>query len=248
VIAFSPVEMPSSLDEFERHVIVCGAGRTGAHVVNELVATRTPCVVIDTDAERIERLREDLPEVGFILGDATEDETLAEAGIARAAGIVASLAEDKDNLYITLSARTTNPSLRIIAKGVETSSEPKLRRAGADRVVSPNAIGGMRLASEILRPNVVEFLDLMLRDPEHVLRIEEATVSPRSSVVGRSIGTVGLRKICDVLIVSARLPGGKYAFNPGAELVLEPGLTLIVLGERAEIVKLRVAVGDRPEG
>lgn len=240
--------MPESSLKLERHVIVCGAGRTGGHVVAEMVATRTPCVVIDADPERLVPIRERHGEqVVCITGDATEDATLTEAGIARAAGVVAALTDDRDNLYVTLSARSANPRLRIIAKCVDGGAEAKLRRAGADRVVAPNAIGGMRLASEILRPNVAEFLDLMLRDPEHVMRIEEATVAPGSRVAGRSIGAVGLRKLCDVLVVAARMPGGCFTFNPGAELVLEPGLTLIVLGERDEVQKLRAAVTQRSE-
>jgi voltage-gated potassium channel len=235
--------MTSDFSRLERHVIVCGAGRTARHVIDELAATRTPCVVIDRDPERIERMREHHPTMALIVGDATEDETLVEAGIERAAGIVAALGEDKDNVYITLTARGVSPTLRIVAKAIDPGTEPKLRRAGADRVVTPNHIGGMRLASEILRPNVVEFLETMLRDPELVLRIEEATVAPRSSVMGKTIGAVNLRKVCDVLIVAARLPDGHYTFNPGAELVLETGLTLIVLGERDEVAKLRLAVG-----
>jgi voltage-gated potassium channel len=234
--------MRKGLEHFERHVIVCGAGRTGSHVINELLATRTPCVVIDQDAERIARLREDHPVLGAVEGDATEDETLLAAGIDRAFGIVAALSEDKDNVYVTLTARSANPALRIVAKVMDAATEPKLRRAGADAVVGPNEIGGMRLAGDMLRPNVVEFLDLMMTHAEYVLRIEEATVAEESSVAGRTIGSINLRKACDVLVLAARLPNGTYRFNPGAELVLERGLTLIVLGEREEVAKLRAVV------
>ena len=234
--------MRKGLEQFERHVIVCGAGRTGAHVINELIATRTPCVVIDQDHDRLERLRADNPDIGLIEGDATEDQTLVAAGIARAYGVVAALSEDKDNVYVTLSARSANPALRIVAKVMDSATAPKLRRAGADAVVGPNEIGGMRLAGHMLRPNVVEFLDLMITHSENVLRIEEATVDDTSPVAGKTIGSIHLRRTCDVLVLAARLPDGTYRFNPGAELVLERGLTLIVLGEREEVAKLRHVV------
>lgn len=234
--------MRREIDALKNHIIVCGIGRTGLHVMDEFRATRTPCVVIDADEHRLAGLFEERPDMLYIVGDATEDDTLTDAGITRARGIVAALPDDKDNLYITLTARSLNPALRILAKGVEPSAEPKLRKAGADKVISPNLIGGLRLASEMIRPNVTEFLDIMLRDPTHVLRIEEATVTPASPVVGRTLREAGLRAIADVLVVAVRAPSGRYTFNPGAEQMLEPGLVLIVLGEMREIQKLRAAM------
>lgn len=234
--------MTKSVDTMQHHVIVCGIGRTGRHVLDELRATRTPFVCVDSDGEKMNRLAEEIPGIVYIIGDATEDEVLEAAGIRRARGVVAALTDDKENLYVTLSARSLNPSLRIIAKAVETTAEAKLRKAGADKVVSTNMIGGMRIASEMIRPNVTEFLDIMLRDPEHVLRIEETQVTEKSPVVGRTLGEASLRKVCDVLIVAVRSKEGRYKFNPGAEQVLQPGSTLIVLGEHTEIGKLRSAV------
>jgi voltage-gated potassium channel len=234
--------MRKSVDTMQHHVIVCGIGRTGRHVLDELRATRTPFVCVDSDAEKMNRIAEEIPGIVYIIGDATEDEVLEAAGIRRARGVVAALTDDKENLYVTLSARSLNPSLRIIAKAVETTAEAKLRKAGADKVVSTNMIGGMRIASEMIRPNVTEFLDIMLRDPEHVLRIEETQVTEKSPVAGRTLGEAALRKVCDVLIVAVRSKEGRYKFNPGAEQVLQPGSTLIVLGEHTEIGKLRSAV------
>ncbi|MFO0630153.1 MAG: potassium channel protein [Polyangiales bacterium] len=239
---FQRNKMKKAIDRLERHVIVCGLGRSGDHAASELRATRTPFVVIDSDEERLRRAHALDPDLLYIVGDATEDGVLHSAGIDRAFGVVAALSDDKDNLYVTLTARSLNASLRIISKCVEATAEPKLMKAGADKVVSPNRIGGMRMASEMIRPNVTEFLDLMLRDPKHVLRIEEARVSASASCAGRTIGEAGLRRICDVLVVAIRSEDGDYRFNPGAEQVLKPGSTLIVLGERSEIAKLRVAV------
>ncbi len=235
--------MRRKIENLENHVIVCGIGRTGTHTIEELLTTRTPCVAVDTDRERMEKLLETFPDLHYVVGDATEDDTLRAAGIERARGLVAALTDDKENLYITLSARAANPKLRIVTKGIELSAEPKLRRAGADRVVSPNMIGGLRLASEVIRPHVVEFLDLMMRDPEHVLRIEQAVVSEQSEVRDKKLGEIGLRRTCDVLVIAVVGLDGKRSFNPGADHVVVAGSTLIVLGERSEIEKLRAAVG-----
>jgi voltage-gated potassium channel len=234
--------MRKSIEALSGHVIVCGVGRTGHHVVHELRATRTAFVCIDSNVERLERLRHEAPDILYVVGDATEDAVLTSAGILRASGVIAALSDDKENLYITLTARALNASLRIIAKAVDHSAEAKLRKAGADKVVSTNMIGGMRIASEMIRPSVTEFLDIMLRDPGHVLRIEETLVTEKSPYAGKTLGTAAIRKACDVLIVAVRGVDGKYRFNPGAEQLLSPGSTLIVLGEHEEIAKLRAAV------
>jgi voltage-gated potassium channel len=239
---FQRNRMRKAIDRMSGHVIVCGAGRTGSQVINELRLTQTPFVAVDVSEESLRALHREHPEMLYFVGDAAEDATLQAAGIERALGLVAALSSDPENLYITLSARGLNPSLRIIAKAIESGAEPKLRKAGADKVVSTNRIGGMRLASEMIRPNVTEFLDIMLRDPKHVLRIEEATVTPGSEVANRTLGQAALRKICDVLVVAVRAEDGTYRFNPGAEELLTPGSTLIVLGERGEVAKLRAAV------
>ncbi len=242
---FRQRRMSKTIDHLSGHVIVCGVGRTGQHVIEELHATHTPFVAVDSDAEKLRRLHDQYEKGGrfhYVVGDATDDDVMRAAGIARAKGLVSALDDDKANLFATLTARSLNPTLRIIAKMLDAGTEPKMRRAGADKVVSPNIIGGMRLASEMIRPNVTEFLDQMLHAPEHVLRIEEAVVGKGSVAADKTLGSVGLRKICDVLVVAVRSADGKYRFNPGAETLLEPGATLIVLGERTEIVRLRAAV------
>lgn len=234
--------MRKGIENLKNHVIVCGAGRTGMHVIGELRATRTPFIAIDTDLTRLEHAADERPGMTYLKGDATEDEVLLEAGIARARGVVAALSDDRDNLYVTLTARSLNPSLRIIARAIDPTAEPKLRKAGADGVVSTHVIGGTRLASEMIRPQVTAFLDIMLRDPEHTLRIEEVAIPEKSVMAGRSLATVNLRKLADVLVVAIRSPDGKYKFNPGADQSLTPGATLIVLGELHEIEALRKAV------
>lgn len=239
---FQRGRMRKVIDTMQDHVIVCGVGRTGMHIVEELYHCRQPFVAVDTDVARLKRLQRERPGLTFLVGDATEDDVLLGAGITRARGVVAALADDQANLYTTLTARSLNPSLRIVAKAVDHSAGPKLLRAGADKVVSTNHIGGLRLASEMIRPNVTEFLDMMLRDPKHVLRIEEALVQPGASLAGKTLAEAGIRRVADVLVVALRGADGQYHFNPGAETVLRVGSTLIVLGEREEIARLRAAV------
>lgn len=241
---FQRGRMRKVIDAMQDHVIVCGVGRTGLHIVEEMYSCRQPFVAVDTDVARLKRLQRERSGMTFLVGDATEDEVLVAAGIARARGIVAALPDDQANLYATLTARSLNPSLRIVAKAVEHSAGPKLLRAGADKVVSTNHIGGLRLASEMIRPNVTEFLDMMMRDPKHVLRIEEALVKPGGLLAGKTLGAAGIRKVADVLVVALRDADGNYRFNPGAETPLREGSTVIVLGERDEILRLRAALAS----
>ena len=229
-----------AISSMRDHIIVCGAGTTGIHVIEELIATKTPFIVVDADVDRVDYLISHLDSKFLhVIGDATEDDILLEAGIERAQGIVTALSSDKDNLFVTITARQMNSELRIIARSREVSSAGKMKRAGADSVVSPNLIGGLRMVSEMIRPEVTQFLDLMLRDKEKTLRIEEAIVPEGSPVVGRQLSDTEIRKITQLLVVAIRTPRGDYHYNPGPGFVLEAGSTLIVLGEMKEVLNLR---------
>jgi voltage-gated potassium channel len=229
-----------ALRELKGHIIVCGAGTTGIHVIEELQATDTPFVVVETTAERIEWIASHLgTSFLHLIGDATDDTVLLQAGIERAQGVVTTLSSDKDNLFVTITARQLNPNLRIVARSREASATNKMMRAGADSVVSPNLIGGMRMVSEMIRPKVVQFLDLMLRDKDKTLRIEEAIVPQGSAVAGQSLADANLRKITEALVIAARAPDGSYKYHPGPDYVLQPGAVLIVLGEISDVGKLR---------
>src|SRR5262249_30853359 len=143
-------KMERSLDQIRDHIIVCGVGTTGEHVVEELIWTKWPLVAIDTDPARLAKLQElSVETIPTGVGDATEDDVLERAAIRRARGIVAALTDDKDNLFVVVSARQLNPALRIIAKGVDVAASEKLKRAGADSVVNPAFIGGVRMVSEM---------------------------------------------------------------------------------------------------
>ena len=222
--------MRKSIDALDGHYIVCGTGTTGEHIVRELLATRRPFVAIDDSEERVRRLEERLGvELTAVIGDATEDATLEAAGIDRATGLAACIAADKDNLIVTVSARLLNPRLRIICRGIAEGIADKIIKAGADAVVSPNQIGGLRMVSEMVRPHVVSFLDIMLRDKEEGLRVEEYRVGEGSRLVGSTVGTLRARKLPGVLIVALRDADDAWVFNPDDEAALGAGMTLIFM-------------------
>ena len=230
-------KMESTIEKLKDHFIICGVGETGIQVVNELRATRTPFVAIDKDPHRIEFL-EALGDAPCMQGDATNDDVLTRAGVETAAGLVSILPADADNLYVTLSARQLNPKMRIVTKCLAEAGQCKFLRAGASAAVSPNVLGGMRLASELIRPTAVKFLDVMIRDREKAIRIEEAVVSPASSVADKTIAEAEIQKRTGVLIVAAKPPDTEsFTYSPSPDTKLTRGTTLIVLGPRSNIAK-----------
>lgn len=239
---FRQERMRKAIGKMRDHIIVCGTGSTGITVVRELIATKRLFVVIERDAQRLARIEAEFGKdrVPYVEGDATDDDVLIRAGVERAMGLVAALPTDKDNLFVTVSARQLNPNLRIVARAVEVGSAPKLLKAGAHRVVSPNTIGGMRMVSELIRPTVVEFLDKMLRDRERNLRIEEVPVPPGSPLVGQPLRDAPIRRITQLLVIAAWEPEtDRYTYNPGPDYVLTAGVVLIVLGTVDDVIKLR---------
>ena len=222
------------------HAVVAGAGSTGRYVVEELYASGRDFVLIDRDERKMQELSEEIcnGELLFVVGDATHDHVLQQAGIERASGIVAALTADVDNLYVTLSARAMNASARIVSKAVSAEAESKMRRAGASCVVSPNTIGGRRMANELVRPEVVEFLDQMHRT-DHALRLDELTLPEGSPLVGRTLLEAKLQSRTNALVVAMRGPSGALEYRPGPESVLRPSTKLIVLGAQRDIAGLR---------
>lgn len=236
--------MKKVLSGLSDHIIICGTGKTGVHVVEELVKSHVPFCAIDNSEERLLELAEHFgPErFAYVVGDAADDDTLKAAGIEACAGVVTALSEDKDNLFVTITASALNPKARIVAKANDPSSRAKLLRAGAKAVVSQTQIGGLRLASEAIRPKVVEFLDLMLRDPKKNLRIEEVAIPDESTLVGAVLAETNIRKDSRVLVIAARLPDGRYEHNPDPDFVIGRGVTLIVLAESAQMQGLREGI------
>ncbi len=230
--------MQKRINRLKEHYIVCGGGKTGRPLIAELVKNMKTAVLIEQSDEAIELCKPGL-DLLYIKGDATEDHNLMAAGIERAAGILISLPSDKDCLYITMTARMFNKKLRIISRMGDPKHEAKLIMAGADGIVSPSAIGALRMASEMIRPTVVDFLDKMLRSHQGTLRINQISISEKSIVEGKNIGEYGLKEKFDLLVVALEKNAGQMEFNPPSSLILKSGMTLIVMGDIANIERAR---------
>ncbi len=232
--AFSKERLRRRVSRMEDHNIICGAGETGIHVIREMVTLERPVVVIELNEEIIKEVQTEFPNLSIIQGDATMDATLNEAGIEKAKGLVAALSNDKDNLFLTISAKMLQPKVTIVARAIETSLDKKLKRAGASRVVSPNFIGGMRMASEMLRPHVTNFLDRMLRGKDKSIRIEEVVIPSNSKVVGKKISEANFYGHCGVNILALGRNSDQYKYNPGPDEILESGDVLLYIGTTAQ--------------
>jgi voltage-gated potassium channel len=227
--------MSRAIERLSGHIIVCGGGHTGWYIVQELAATQHPFVLIESDQERVEELTRILgSEFPAVIGDATDDDTLRAAAIERAAGLVACVANDKDNLIATVSARMLRPDLRIVSRCVDEKVEQKIRNAGADAVVLPKQIGGLRMISEMLRPTAVSFIDVMLRDRERNLRVEAMSIAAESPLVGETVGDLRGRDIADLLILALSEGDEPWTFAPPDDRRLEAGTKVVYMaGPRA---------------
>jgi len=230
--------MEREIAKMSNHYIVCGAGRVGEVIVRELVHTHRQVVVIDRDAEKVSALGREL-NVPFLIGDATEESILLAAGIKRAAGLLAALGNDHDNLFLVLTARFLNPNLRIVARGNHPSVVNKMLKAGADEVVLPETTGGLRMVSLMVRPAAVSFLDQMLRQREVSLRVEEVSISPSSSLVGKKLAELKLPQQWNILVLAYQQGDGTLIYNPPADLELKQGMTLIVMGDIRKVDEFR---------
>jgi voltage-gated potassium channel len=233
--------MQRSLAELHDHMIVCGYGRMGRLVCQEFSTQGLPFVVIDTNASLLEGFQ---VEHGLALpGDATMDDVLKRAGIDRARALVSVLSSDADNLYITMSARLLNDKLTIVARAEEPASEQKLLRAGANRVVSPYQIGGFRVAQAVVRPTVVDFVELATRTEHFALQIEEMQIAEKSQLAGATIKDSRLRQEFGVIIVAIKKTSGHMVFNPSHDARMDVGDILIAIGERKQLDELEKRAG-----
>jgi len=232
-------KLKKRMKRMKDHIIVCGAGSTGRNVIEELLKTGTSVIAIDVNEPELREIAEKFPkaEYSFLVGDATDDELMAQTNLTQAKGFVAALSSDKDNLYLTVSARQENPKLRIVARCAEVSHIEKLKKSGADAVVSPNYIGGLRLVSELVRPSVVQFLDQMLRDKRAAYRIEEVTLGDG---VGSTLGDAKVRERFGMTVLALRKASDSvWMYNPDVGEAIGPGTTLVVLGSAEQVANLR---------
>jgi voltage-gated potassium channel len=234
--------MKKEIAQLTGHYIVCGSDEAAVYATQELRSVRREVVAICEDPARVEQLRRDLVDVPLLIGDPGSDDVLLEAGIKRAAGLIASTEQTKDNLIITLTARQLNSRLRLITRVADVSAEQKARNAGADAVVCPNYAGGLRLASELVRPTVVSFLDIMLRDRDKNLRVDEVALVQNCVAIGKCIDELALRDVSNALLLACRMKDGRWIYNPPGTLEMAPGMTLIMMGSPDDLAAVRACV------
>jgi len=223
--SFRRRKMAKKASNSKDHYVVCGTGEIGFHIVSELSATRRPHVIVDVNRRSIDRVLEAFPDEVFVEGDATDNNVLLKAGILKARGVFAVTGDDHHNLIVSLTAKHLNPNVRVVARCNEMKNQERMRKAGADAVVSPSLIGGLRMASEMIRPAAVSFLDVMLRT-EGNLRVEEVAVP--HSFVGKTISALNLREYRQILLLAVKT-NGDWLYNPPDDYVLQPENTLIFM-------------------
>ena len=233
---FGRQRMESQLSQLDNHLVVCGFGRMGRLVCEEFSAAGLPFVLIDRNPAVLQDFS--IPHGIALVGDATADEVLKQAGVERARALVSAAASDADNLYITMSARFLSEDLFIVARAESDGAERKLVRAGASRVISPYSIGGHRVAQAVLRPHAMDFIELATRSAHLELQIEEAELRTDSTLVGESLKTSSIKSELGIIVVAIKKPDGKMVFNPTPETVLEGGDVLISIGHRQQLDRL----------
>jgi len=240
---FGRRRMERKIAGMEGHVIVCGWGRVGRAMADNL-APEQDLVVVDSDPTRIAAVP-----YPTVLGDATDDAVLERAGVQRCRALVAAVSSDADNLYLTLTGRTLRRDLFIVARARIASSEDKLLRAGADRVVNPQAIGGARMAAFVLQPHVTEFLDVVMHGTDVEYRLEEVELAAGSPIAGQTLRAAHVRDRTGALVLALRSADGGFTTNPVPETVMEPGHILIAIGTPAQLSGLeKLVAGGQPEG
>ncbi|HEV2914482.1 MAG TPA: potassium channel protein [Pyrinomonadaceae bacterium] len=222
------------MSKLRGHFIICGVGRVGFRVVREMQRTGVPFIAIERDTEKVSALMESGAHV--LVRDATLEETLREAGVERAAGLAACLPDDADNVYVVLTARDLNHDLHIVARAVEEQAEPKLFKAGANRVVAPTIIGSHRMAQALIKPALADFMDSITAENLD-LGFEQLEVGPASPYVGHKLRFTNIRSELDIVIIAIRRRGGEMIFNPSGDAVIEAGDTLIAIGRADSLAK-----------
>jgi len=227
-------KMQKTIDNLVDHVIVCGYDHLGNEACNELEKWKQPYVIIEKEENVYKRVKDENKLILF--GDATDDKILIKAGIKNAKGLLSCLTSDADNLFVTLTARSLNPNLTIVSKTVNYSSEAKLLSAGADKVISPIQIGGVRMASILINPDVVSFIDVVVNAKEFDLSIQSVKVIPGSQLDGVAIKDSNIPK--QIKVIGLKQEGIKMLVNPASSVKIQGNDVLIVLGENVEITRL----------
>jgi voltage-gated potassium channel len=230
------------IDKLQDHIIVCGFGRVGRGAAHELKRAGVPFLIVDKSEDRVEWAMRD----GMlgVLADATDDETLRQAGVLRAKGLIATLQSDADNLFVILSAKALKPSLQVSARVASEQSEKKMRLAGADHVFAPYDMTGNRMAQVMLKPHVFQFIDFTTKGMGLDVGIEQFSVSSSCEIASKSLAESKIRSELGVIVLAIRKSDGRMLFNPPAEAEINGGDFLIVMGEAASLTKLEQVLSE----
>ncbi len=235
--------MQRALDKLSGHFIVCGFGRMGRPVAEGLKKSgETVCVIDQSGTVEEELIAGDYH---YLIGDGTEDEILKAAGVERARALMALLPSDADNLYLTLTAKGINRNVQVIARSSSTKAEMKLRRGGADKVISPYEMAGTRVLEAALRPTVVEFMEVTTHREQLALGWEEVEVEPDCLLAGRSIAEAEIRRRYGIIVVAIKRIDGKMVYNPAASEVIQGGDILVAIGTKDSLASVEVACSRR---
>jgi len=237
---FGRKKVARKISVLKNHYIVCGFGRIGKLITKELLKNKEKVVVLENDTRRVPELES--MAVPYMLLDASDETTLIKAGIMKAKGLVTAVMSDADNVFITLTARMLHPDIYIMARASDAKNEKKLASAGADKVVSPYLIGGQRMAQMLVRPTVVDFIDIATMDDKLGLRMEEAKISPKSHYIGKTLIESNLRKDYGVIIVLIKKSSGEMKFNPHANEILEVNDVIVMLGKNNDLEKINAII------
>ena len=228
--------LEKQINRLRNHYIICGYGRIGRVLCRHLIHKYLDVVVIEKSEARIKAMDED--GVLYLLASATEEETLLKAGIKRAKGLFTALATDADNVFLVLTAKQHNPDVFVVARAEQNTTKKTLYAAGANKVISPYAIGARRMAHAVLRPTVIRFLEMAFSDENTDIEVEEFPVKPTSKLVGKALIDSGIRKNLNLIVISMKKADGQMRFNPAADTRLEAGDTVIAVGEAKNLMKL----------
>jgi len=234
-------KMKKEIAKLSGHIIICGGGRVGRYIMDEFFAVGRSFVLIEQDERKILEMQESMGTFPALAGDATQESYLADAGVACAGGLISALADDKDNLCVVVTSRQLNPAIRILSRCGDHQFSKKLQMIGA-KVIIPNFIGGLRMASQMLRPRVVDYLDTMLRDKDGVVRIEEVTVPEGSGLTGRTIESLQLRQHGNLLLLAVvRADSPHPLYNPDVAYIIQAGDSLVFQAYLDSLARFRAA-------
>jgi len=229
-------KLDTQINKLKGHFIICGYGRIGRELTRYLTQKYIDVVVIERSENRVPTMNED--GILYLVGEAMEENLLEKAGIHRARGMVTAVATDADNVFLVLTAKRMNPNIFIVSRASQNSAKKTLEAAGADKVISPYDLGARRMAHAILRPTVIEFLEMAFVDDTTDIQVEEIQVGGGSELVGVALMDSGIRQTLDLIIIALRKLDGGMVFNPKADTVLEVGDTIIAVGSARNLSQL----------